>query len=421
MKKFKFILTIFLLFIIYVYVSYISLIPESVFLLNNEDLKIRRLPGIDLIETTMTYNSNSESTTNDSFLDSNEEQLSSGKSSITNIEVKLLGKISVKNVKITKIEEIKVVPVGKVIGLKMYTNGVLVVGMSEIEDKNDYMQKPYETSNIKPGDTILQINEQLIEDIEKLKEVVNDSDGKELQLTLLRNGNVLNTSIVPVEIENKKYQLGLWVKDAATGVGTITFYEPESKAFGILGHGITDSDTNNLIDIDSGELVTAKIISLKKGEANIPGEIKGTILNSQTIGDITKNTQFGVFGKLNNLTALNIDSSNSIEVASRSEIEEGKATILCAINSSNISKEYEIEIQKIYTENDYNNKSMLIKITDEELLNETGGIIRGLSGAPIIQNGKFVGAVTNVLVSNPQIGYAIFGDMMIKELKEDID
>lgn len=395
MKKFKFILTIFLLFIVYAYISFISLTPKNIILLNNEEFKIKKLPGIDVIETTMTSTDNSN---------------------ITNIELKLLGIVPLKNISVTKIEKIKVVPVGKIIGLKMYTNGVLIVGMSEIEDKNNFMSKPYENSDIKPGDTILKINEEMIESIESLKKVVNNSEGKELKLTILRNGNVLNTSIVPVETDEQKYQLGLWVKDAATGVGTITFYEPETNNFGILGHGITDTDTNNLINIDSGELVTAKVISLKRGVENEPGEIKGTIINSQTIGKINKNTQFGVFGKLNNLTALNIDVSNSIDVATREEIEEGEAKILCSINSSNVSKEYKIEIEKIYKENDYNNKSMLIKITDENLLKETGGIIRGLSGAPIIQNGKFVGAITNVLVSNPEIGYAVFGDMMIKEL-----
>ena len=197
----------------------------------------------------------------------------------TNIEVKLFGNVSIKNIKIAKLEEIKVVPVGKVIGLKMYTNGVLVVGMSEVEDKNNYKIKPYETSNIKPGDTILEVNKNIIEDIDNLKQAVNDSNGNEIEITILRNGNIINTNIIPVQTEESKYQLGLWVKDAATGVGTITFYEPESNSFGILGHGITDSDTNNLINIDSGELVTAKVISLKRGEVNIPGEIKGTIVN----------------------------------------------------------------------------------------------------------------------------------------------
>lgn len=412
MKKIKFILTFFLLFLIYSYIVFFDKIPENVFLINDEKLTLRTPPGIELIETTLTNNSN-----NNEANFANVENISED-INYTNIEVKLFGNVSIKNIKIAKLEEIKVVPVGKVIGLKMYTNGVLVVGMSEVEDKNNYKIKPYENSNIKPGDTILEVNKNIIEDIDNLKQAVNDSNGNEIEITILRNGNIINTNIIPVQTEESKYQLGLWVKDAATGVGTITFYEPESNSFGILGHGITDSDTNNLINIDSGELVTAKVISLKRGEVNIPGEIKGTIVNSQTIGKITKNTQFGVFGNLNNLTALNIDVSKSIEVATREEIEEGEAKILCSTNSSNVSKEYKIEIEKVYRENDYNNKSMLIKITDEELLNETGGIIRGLSGAPIIQNGKFVGAITNVLVSNPEMGYAIFGDMMIKEMKE---
>ena len=395
MKKIKFILIIFLLFILYIYVSYISLIPENIFLCNGESLKLKKLWGIETIETTETSNNNSN---------------------VTNLEISLLGKIALKNIVITNLEDIKVVPVGKVIGLKMYTNGVLVVGMSEIEDKNNVLNKPYEDTDIRAGDTILQINEKEVEDIDSLKNIVNESKGENLQLTLLRNGAVITTSIKAVETDEKEYKLGLWVKDAATGVGTMTFYEPESKSFGILGHGITDSDTDNLINIDSGELVTTKIISLKKGIENEPGEIKGTIINQQTIGEISKNTQFGVFGNLNNLTALNIDTSKAIDVASRDEIKEGEATILCAIDDSNVSKEYKIEIEKIYSDNNYNNKSMLIKITDDELISQTGGIIRGLSGAPIIQNGKFIGAVTNVLVSNPEIGYAIFGDLMIKEL-----
>lgn len=395
MKKINFILTIFILFITYIYVTFISLIPNEIVLLEGEKLNIRNLYGIQIQEVTKTSNNNINS---------------------IDVEISLFGKISLKNIKITKIEDIQVVPVGKIIGLKLYTNGVLIVGMSEIEDKNKTLNKPYENSDIEEGDTILKIDEKEIENIDVLKDVVNDSKGENIELTLLRNGNIVTTSIKPIETENKEYKLGLWVKDAATGVGTMTFYEPTSKSFAVLGHGITDSDTDSLIDIDSGELVTSKVISLKKGSNDSPGEIKGTIVNQQTIGAVTKNTQFGVYGMLNNLTALNIDSSKKIKVALRDEIQTGNAKILCALDDSNVSKEYSIEIEKIYKENDYNNKSMLIRVTDEELLDKTGGIIRGLSGAPIIQNDKFVGAVTNVLVSNPEIGYAIFADLMIKQI-----
>ena len=392
MKKFKFILTIFLLLLIYSYVSFITLIPDNVILLNNEKINFKNMPAITKIETTMTSLNNSN---------------------VTNVEFRLFGKVLLKTSTITKIEKIKVVPVGKIIGLKLYTDGVLVVGISEDEENN--VEKE---SDINPGDIILEINGKLVKSINTLKEIVNNSKGENLKLTIMRNGNILNTNIIPTKIEGEKYQLGLWVKDAATGVGTMTFYEPDSKKFAILGHGITDSDTNKLIKIDYGDLVTAKVISLKRGVENEPGEIKGTIINSQSIGKIDKNTQFGVFGILNNLTSLNIDTSKAIEIASRDEIKEGEAKIICSINTSNTPKEYKIEIQKIYKENDYNNKSMLIKIVDEELLTETGGIIRGLSGAPIIQNNKFVGAVTNVLVSDPEIGYAVFADIMLKEVNK---
>lgn len=397
MKNLKHVIIIIFLLIIYIYVANITLIPGSIVLLQGEEFKIKKAFGVETIETAITSNSNYN---------------------ISNVEVSLFGKLPVKNVAVTTIENAKVVPIGKIIGLKLYTNGVLIVGMSEIEDENSILSKQYENSDIKEGDTILKINEKEIEDIENLKDVVNSSNGKKLELTLLRDGSIVTSNITPIQTKNKEYKLGLWVKDAATGVGTMTFYEPESKVYAVLGHGITDADTDSLINIDSGELVTSRIISIKKGEVENPGEIKGTILNQQTIGEVIKNTQFGIYGKLNNLTSLNIDTSKVLDVALREEIEIGEAKVLCAIDNSNVAKEYSIEIEKIYTDNEFNNKSMLIKVTDEELLEKTGGIIRGLSGAPIIQNGKFIGAITNVLVSNPEIGYAIFGDLMIKEMSK---
>lgn len=395
MKNLKHVIIIIFLILIYIYVANITLIPNSIVLLQGEEFKFRKVFGVETLETAITSNS---------------------KYNISNVEVSLFGKLPLKNVAVTTIENAKVVPVGKIIGLKLYTNGVLVVGMSEIEGENSILSKPYENSDIKEGDTILKINENEIEDIENLKRVVNNSNGKNLELTLLREGSIVTSNITPIQTKNKEYKLGLWVKDAATGVGTMTFYDQESKVYAVLGHGITDSDTDSLINIDSGELVTSRIISIKKGEVERPGEIKGTILNQKTIGEVIKNTQFGIYGRLNNLTSLNIDTSKEIDVALRNEITLGEAKVLCAIDNSNVAKEYSIEIEKIYIDNNFNNKSMLIKVTDEELLEKTGGIIRGLSGAPIIQNEKFIGAITNVLVSNPEIGYAIFGDLMIKEM-----
>jgi len=184
------------------------------------------------------------------------------------------------------------------------------------------------------------------------------------------------------------------------GIGTITYYEPRTKKFATLGHGIVDSDTNSLIKIASGELVTTYINSIVKGEKGKIGEIKGSIVNSKAIGVLSSNTEFGVYGELKNMSALNVDTSNEMEVAFRNEIKLGPAKMILNIED-NIRKEYDIEITRIYRNNNSDNKSMLIRVTDEELLELTGGIIQGMSGAPIVQNGKFVGAVTHVLVNNP--------------------
>lgn len=394
MKK---ILTIIFLFIIYIYIVCISVIPESIILFENENLEFKKLPGIEFIETASASNEGIN---------------------FSHIDIKAFGLINAKETNITRIEDAEVIPVGKVIGLKLYTNGVLIVGMGEIEDENNKISKPYEFADIKEGDTILEINNQEIENISSLKKIVNNSNGENLELKILRGGSIITSNISPVKTSAREYKLGLWVKDAATGVGTISFYEPKTNSFAVLGHGITDSDTDNLINIDYGELVTSKIISIKKGENGSPGEVRGTIINQQTIGKVNKNTNFGVYGNMENLTSLNIDTSNTLKVASREEIKTGKAKVLCVTDTDNVVDEYSIEIEKIYLENSLSNKSMLIRITDERLLEKTGGIIRGLSGAPIIQNGKFIGAVTNVLVSNPEIGYAIFGDLMLKEIRK---
>ncbi len=191
----------------------------------------------------------------------------------------------------------------------------------------------------------------------------------------MRDGSILTANIKPAKTEEDEYKLGLWVKDAATGVGTMSFYEPNSKSFAALGHGITDSDTDKLIDIDFGEIVSSRIISITKSENGKAGEIKGAI--------------GGIYGEVNNLSLLGLNQANKVKVALRNEIEKGEAKMLCTLQDG-VTKSYKINIEEIYYDNDFNNKSMLVEILDEELLNKTGGIVRGLSGSPIIQNGKFI-------------------------------
>ena len=326
------------------------------------------------------------------------------------MKIRMFDTINVSNLTVNIIPKTKVVPLGSAIGLKLYTEGVLVVGMSQINGV-----KPYENTKIEEGDRIISINNKKINNTEDLIETVNSFKGKEVEIKYINNNNEEKTAnITPIKGTDDEYKLGLWVRDAAAGVGTATFYIPETGIFSAIGHGITDIDTGNLITIANGELVNSNIISIVKGKKGQPGEIRGSIEGQVKLGDIYKNTPFGIYGKINNSIELeNIE--NEMEVLPRNEIKEGKAYIICELENGKKDK-YDIQIEKIYLNNNKDNKSMLIKITDERLLEKTGGIIQGMSGSPIIQDNKFVGAITHVLVNNPKEGYAVFADMMLKEV-----
>ena len=398
MKIFKKIFIVFLLLIIYVYICNITLLPNNIIIMQGENLNINPVLGLYL-------NSNNNIMQASSNL--NNPINTVGK---LDFKLDLFNLFPVKDISVNVIPKTKVVPIGASIGMNLYTDGVLVVGMSEIEG-----EEPFKNSGIKEGDRILEINDNKISNTNELINVVNESEGNNLNIKYVRGEEVETTSIKPVKNSNNEYKLGLWVRDAAAGVGTLTFYEPESGMFAALGHGIVDIDTSQIINIANGELVTTNILSITKGEKGTPGEIRGTIENGYTLGNIYKNTGFGVFGSLTNTSPLGINSNEAIDVALRNEIQLGKAEIICQLEDGKKEK-YEIEIQKKFVNNNEDNKSMLIKITDDRLLEKTGGIIQGMSGAPIIQNGKFVGAVTHVLVNDPTVGYAVFGDIMIKQL-----
>lgn len=251
----------------------------------------------------------------------------------------------------------------------------------------------------------------------ELMKEVNASKGSRINIKYIREEETITTSMKPVKSGDEGYKLGLWVRDAAAGVGTLTFYEPETKMFATLGHGILDVDTSDLIKIANGELVTTNILNIQKGEKGKPGEIRGTIESGYTLGRITKNTAFGVYGLLDAPSYLSISAKEAIEVATREEIKTGAAQIICELENGKIQY-FDIEIQKVFAGNNEDNKSMLLKVTDEELLEKTGGIIQGMSGAPIVQDGKFVGAVTHVLVNDPSQGYGVFADIMLKQMRQ---
>lgn len=314
-----------------------------------------------------------------------------------------------------KISDLEVIPIGEVVGIKLYTNGVLVVGTSGIESIDGTTYKPYENTEIREGDSIISVNDTIINNTEELIDAINMYEGETVNIKYVRNNEEKINEITPVKDKTGKYKIGLWVRDSAAGVGTLTFYNEETESFAGLGHAITDIDTGDILNVSSGEIDNVSIVSVVKGEERRPGKIQGTIKQNSIIGSIYKNTQYGIFGMIKNYNNINIDYSRKMHVAERQEINLGDAVILSNIDGQ--LNEYKIEIQKIYLNNNYDNKSMIIKVTDEELLNRTGGIIQGMSGSPIIQNGKFCGAVTHVFVKNPSIGYAVFADRMLNELE----
>ena len=403
MKLYKKILIVLFLLVILVYICNITLMPNNLILIQGETLDLKTIYGITVgrkqdgkvLQASSNLNKNKVNDT--------------GK---IEVSLNLFGNIPVKKMDVNVIPKSKVVPVGKAVGMKLYTEGVLVVGMSEINGK-----KPYENSGIQEGDAIIEINNEQIENTNDLIETVNKSNGTTVEVKYKRNEQTITTSIEPAKVNENEYKLGLWVRDAAAGVGTMTFYEPSSGMFAALGHGIADIDTSELINIESGELTTTNILSIVKGQKGTPGEIRGTIENSESLGSIYKNTSFGVYGKVQSKNKLDINNMEEMDVALRDEIKTGKAQILCELENGKTEK-HDVEIKKLYLNNNENNKSMVIKITDEKLIEKTGGIIQGMSGAPIIQNGKFIGAVTHVLVNDPTVGYGVFADIMIKQLKE---
>ena len=403
MKLFKKIIIITFLLIIYAYVCNISLLPSNYIIMQGENLRLYTLLGIRLIEESSYQTLQTSSTL---------EQEKINKIGKVSFRLNLFNLIPLKNIDVNVIPKTTVVPMGNAIGMKLYTAGVLVVGMSEIEGK-----KPYENSGIKEGDRIIQINQNQIDNTDDLMKAVNKSDGNNISIKYVRDEKTITTSIKPLKNSSNEYKIGLWVRDAAAGVGTLTFYEPSSGMFATLGHGIMDIDTAELIKIANGELVTTNILSINKGTKGNLGEIRGTIEAGHTIGSISKNTKFGVFGTINKTPYLNTSNTNEVQVALREEIKTGKAQIICELENGK-KEYYDIEIQRIFISNNKDNKSMLIKVTDKKLSEKTGGIIQGMSGAPIIQNGKFVGAVTHVLVNDPTIGYGVFADIMLKQMKE---
>lgn len=315
---------------------------------------------------------------------------------------------------LSKDDDIDVVLGGNCIGVKLSSEGVLVVGFSEVYKNEEIIHSPAREAGVEIGDIITKVNNIEIKDCKTLIDYLETNNNQTINIEVKRENNTIKKKISLVEEDDNKYKIGLWVRDSTAGVGTLTFYHEGTHRFGALGHPVTDVDTNKAFNIKDGKLLDASIISIKKGEKGSPGELKGMFIDSsKPIGTINKNTNCGIFGSVYDTIDLP-DNIRRIKVGFRDKIELGKASIIATIDNEG-PKEYEIEIMKLYEQDKPSSKSMIIKVTDKELLEKTGGIVQGMSGSPIIQNGKLVGAVTHVLINKPDVGYGIYIDWMLKD------
>ena len=326
------------------------------------------------------------------------------------INCKLFGFIHLKSIKVDVVENQYLIPGGEPIGIYMETDGVLVIGTGVVTATDGLNYEPA-YNIIKSGDYILSVNSEVVNNKKELVEKVNNYGNEDLLLEVRRNNEIIKFSLKPVMIGVDEYKIGIWVRDNTQGIGTLTFMDTDGN-FGALGHGINDVDTGELMELKTGQLYNTDIIYIVKGEKGSPGELSGVIRydDKEIMGEITQNTKSGIFGTIAGDTT---DLSNeAVEVCYKQDIEIGAATILSSVSGS--VQEYTVEIEEINLNDNDANKGLVIKVTDPKLLELTGGIVQGMSGSPILQNGKLIGAVTHVFIQDSTSGFGIFIENMLE-------
>ncbi|MDD6811272.1 MAG: SpoIVB peptidase [Lachnospiraceae bacterium] len=327
------------------------------------------------------------------------------------MDLKLFGVLPYKSVDIEVIQDTMLIPSGIPIGIYVKTEGVLVVGIGEFEDENGETVSPAKYI-LQTGDYILSVNGEKIENKKQFVQMIAQSEGKEMILTLRRNDEITEVKMQPRENRNMEWKLGIWIRDNAQGIGTLT-YISEEDTFGALGHGINDVDTSTLMKLDEGSLYKTEIVGITRGENGVPGELTGYIeYNHENIlGEIIDNTSEGIFGTCSEELTEHT-TYEAMPIALKQEVKAGPAQIICSVSGE--PEYYNIEIEELHLEDENVNRGLVLKVTDEELLTLTGGIIQGMSGSPIIQDGKIIGAVTHVLVNDSTRGYGIFIENMLE-------
>lgn len=330
------------------------------------------------------------------------------------INLKLFGFINFKKISLDVIETVELIPCGTPIGISVETDGILVLGNNRITGADGLNYEPA-NNKLKSGDYIISVNDKKVMHKEELINEIQKSKGKDIILQVRRNGETVSVNITPVKTIDGDYKIGTWIRDDTQGIGTLTFISTDGH-FGALGHGITDIDTGLLMEINNGIIYDAEIMSIVKGKEGEPGELIGMIRQSEKyrIGYITDNTHQGIFGTVNHRYKFK-EEFKPLKIGFKQEVKVGKAYIRCMVEGK--ITDYEIEIQKVDMSNSNHSKGLVIKITDERLLNATGGIVQGMSGSPIIQNNKIIGAVTHVFIQNSTKGYGTFIENMVNKLE----
>jgi stage IV sporulation protein B len=352
----------------------------------------------------------------------NNKQGVTGKApSKSNVSLQAMG-LPIKSTEVTVYPELKVIPGGQSIGVRVHTDGVLVVGYHLMETDAGKVS-PGESSDIRVGDSIIKMNGKSVKEMSDVQPVVQEAgkNGKAIKFEIKRNGRKMEKELTPVKGKgDQRYHLGLYIRDSAAGVGTLTFYEPESKKYGALGHVISDMETKEPIEIDKGEIIRSNVTSIEKGLTGEPGEKLARFSNDKKVlGDITKNTQFGIFGTLKDELEES-EEIESLEIGLSQQVKEGPAEILTVVEGDEV-KRFNIEIISSTPQESPATKGMVIKVTDKELLDKTGGIVQGMSGSPIIQNDKIIGAVTHVFVNDPSSGYGCHIEWMLNDAGIDLN
>ncbi len=333
----------------------------------------------------------------------------------TRATVSLLGLLPLRQVTVEIRDDLRLYPGGQAVGVALQTEGVLVVGTSDLTGAFS----PARLAGLKAGDVITQVNGKPLHSIEELTALVNEGGSRAMPLTVRRGSGELRLTLEPRQDgATGSYRIGAWVRDSTAGVGTLSFYgqveENGPLRYGALGHAITDADTQQILTLSRGELMEADVVDVRKGQAGVPGELKGSFLREhRVLGNIRLNNQFGIYGRLDSVPAHPL-YPDGLPIGRKDAVHTGPASILCTVDGASM-QEYAIEIVEVARQSSPAQRSMVLRVTDERLLQKTGGIVQGMSGSPILQAGRLIGAVTHVFVNDPTMGYGLFIEWMLQQ------